>query len=273
MDVTTVTIFTTPAPFKKFLQQCGKKRSGSDLISGYFLELLITIVLSAGRSNPNGASSENPLGKQTALYLCTQLRDSPVVLDVAIDSGVPCWMLPSGRILYVPEIENCNTRHKLMAIQIAEFFISDMADGLLLAHPPSLKAPVSWKVNTFAGKFILGLDLAIHCFSGFSQGTQVKVSPQGPTSSFATLGFTAAVETGIAPSMPQFPLFAARAFNLACGDSQFGFSGGDAWVSICTAARPPTPPRPSACGQALGPVNAAATSAPPSASAKKSRMH
>jgi len=51
--------------------------------------------------------------------------------------------------------------------------------------------------------------------------------------------------------------------------SQFGFSGGDAWVSICTAARPPTPPRPSACGQALGPVNAAATSAPPSASAKK----
>ena len=70
-----------------------------------------------------------------------------------------------------------------------------ITDGLLLAHPPSLKAPVSWKVNTFAGKFILCLDLAIHCFSGFSQGTQVKVSPQGPTSSFATLGFTAAVET------------------------------------------------------------------------------
>jgi len=78
-----------------------------------------------------------------------------------------------------------------MAIQIAEFCISDMAcrtesqmsevqskvdlrwmqicrqkitDGLLLPHPPSMKAPVSWKVNIFAGKFILGLDLAIHCF-------------------------------------------------------------------------------------------------------------
>jgi len=85
-----------------------------------------------------GASSENPLGKHTDLYVCTQLTDSPEVLDFAIDSGVPFWMLPSGRILYVPEIENCNTRHRLMAIHIAVPFISDMADGLFLAHPPPL---------------------------------------------------------------------------------------------------------------------------------------
>jgi len=128
MDVTTVTIFTTPAPFKKFLQQCGKKRSGSDLISSYFLELLITIVLSAGRSNPWGASSENPLGKQTALDLCTQLRDSQVVLDVAIDSGVPCWMMPSGRILYV---------------QITQLCYRDSSSGARHTHTPivSIKNP------------------------------------------------------------------------------------------------------------------------------------
>jgi len=85
-----------------------------------------------------GASSLNPLGIHTDLYVCTQLTDSPVVLDFAIDSGVFLSTVPSERILYVPAVENCNTKHRVMAIHIAVPYISDTADGLLLAHPPPL---------------------------------------------------------------------------------------------------------------------------------------